>query len=249
MAGRENKRKARYGSDRSSSDTDTERPPYKVAKKVGVQPCSTAQPARETMTISEAEPSLADVMAAIKGVSDDQANSRKSLEDKIDNVQATLQAELKTIKESHDHLQRRVESLEKAGAQQGAAPVRTRLVVKNVAIPADATEATLKELLNPIFQELGVQAQIQSASTPEGMPLDKKPPILVDMVSKEDYDAVMSNKAKLKDSALFSKVFIDKESSKRERMLEAIIRKLTKAIPDLEYRKGKVQKKTVTNDS
>ena len=69
------------------------------------------------------------------------------------------------------------------------------------------------------------------------------------MVLKSDDDLgnVMRKKQNLKDRDGFSNVYIETDRPAEMRNMEANIRRLTRALPDLEYRRGRVRAKDGSN--
>ena len=61
--------------------------------------------------------------------------------------------------------------------------------------------------------------------------------------SDDDLRNVMRNKRNLKDRDGYSNVYIEPDRPAEMRNMEANIRRLTKALPDLEYRRGRVRAK------
>ena len=147
-------------------------------------------------------------------------------------------------------VQRRHESMEwRVSTADPASQSRAALIVKGLPETNDETDASLLQACDTLLKDINAQARAMTAELVGTDKGNRRRPRLIKMafLTEDDAKDVMRNKGRLKDSTKFSSVYIEPDRPTDIRVLEANV--LTKELPDLEYRRGRVQPKgkTVAN--
>ena len=142
-------------------------------------------------------------------------------------------------------LQKRVEDMQAGLVASGVTAPAPTLIVKGLPeTPAGEDEDCLLNKCHQLLAEIQVTANIASARRIGSAERGRKPrPVSMVLQSDDDLRNVMRNKRNLKDRDGYSNVYIEPDRPVEMRNLEANIRRLTRALPDLEYRRGRVRAK------
>ncbi len=222
---------------------------------VPVSPSKEAAP-KEGSNDEKKDASNGDVMAAI-------ASLRQSMESRLENIKQDFsqqmadntkkmmentQVEGGVLTAKVERLEARLQELEEKRDRRDEEltlpPIpleQRRVVIKHVKEEEGEDEVSLRQSVGEIFEAMDVDVtvvevkRIKNPSRP-----NPKPPIQVTVPDKESRDNIMKNKRTLKDVDRFKSVFVEADKPRREREMEANIRRIVKGIPSLSFRRGRV---------
>ena len=141
-------------------------------------------------------------------------------------------------------LQQRIDSLESKvsdAAEPLHEPVRSKLIVKGLRESDSENERELLQQFEDLLSRLGVQVRAIAAVRVGSSTRGRKPrPVSFTMANEEAAKEVMRNKRHLKDIPDYSSVYIEPDPPGQVRAMEANIRRLTKELPGVTYRRGRV---------
>ena len=141
-------------------------------------------------------------------------------------------------------LQQRIDSLESKvsdAAEPLHEPARSKLIVKGLRESDSENERELLQQFEDLLSRLGVQVRAIAAVRVGSSTRGRKPrPVSFTMANEEAAKEVMRNKRHLKDIPDYSAVYIEPDRPGQVRAMEANIRRLTKELPGVTYRRGRV---------
>lgn len=142
-------------------------------------------------------------------------------------------------------LRERITAVE-AGQGQSADLTRNKLIVKG--LPDDnQDEQALMRGCEQLMAGLQLQVRILHASHIGAADARRPRPVAMTLSTVDDVKTVMRNKRKLRDTADYKRVYIEPDQPLHIRALEANMRRVTKELPNLEYRRGRVVAKDQPN--
>ena len=194
-----------------------------------------------------------DIKAMIKKL----ITGQDSLQKKLDSVKTELESSIKELKNDLyleigalrakiDSVEAKVLTLEKeTSPQEGPGNSDLNIIVKNLEEPkADEPdpEGYLTKSVLEIFEELSVEVNVKTVVRSEfgSRPLK---PVIVTVSNREEINQVLKAAHNLKNSTSWSKIYLERDRTRQERMLEANLRRLVRASPNLEFRKGRIIEK------
>lgn len=219
---------------------------------------------------AKTEKSTDDLFQILITIKDNQESMRKSLEQRMTNLEKNFTRE---IKENMDKLKsemtlefaqvdNKIKELEtkmkdvefkltqNVNIENSANSVHPKLVFKNVQPIDNESEESLKVYANGLlraleldFDVLKVERITAHLNRTAASPNQRPKPLIVSFADETQRTNVLRNKRKLKNNENFSNIYIEPDRSRRERMQEANMRRLVKAIPDLEFKSGRIVQK------
>ena len=142
-------------------------------------------------------------------------------------------------------LQKRVEDMQAGLVASGVTAPAPTLIIKGLPeTPAEEDEDCLLNKCHQLLAEIQVTANIASVRRIGSVERGRKPrPVSMVLRSNNDLRNIMRSKRNLKDRDGYSNVYFEPDRPAEMRNVEANIRRLTRALPDLEYRRGRVRAK------
>ena len=170
---------------------------------------------------------------------------------KMKAMKKTVDTEMKAMSSDIARVTARIEEIENARINPGSNPFTDdvnagkTVVVKNLAVTPDEDEETLMQIFGTMVEAMGLNNEDVVVTRIERVnrgPQHKPKALIVTLNSSGQRTAVMKNKHKLRTSDVgdFREVFIDPWQPKHERVLQANLRLIAKAVPSLEMKGGRL---------
>jgi hypothetical protein len=174
----------------------------------------------------------------------------KTIDTKMKTMKKKFDEEMSMMSSDIARVAARVEQIERTSTNRDNNPSDDAkfgkiVVIKNLPVAPVEDEDTLRQVFRAMVVEMGLNPNDVNVTRAErvnrGSP-GKPKAVLITLDSTEQRTAVMRNKRKLRNSEPgdFKEVFIDPWQPKQERMLQANLRMIAKAVPSLEMKGGRL---------
>ena len=127
-----------------------------------------------------------------------------------------------------------------AGSVDGRAP--TSVIIKGLPESEDETKDDIIRKCQQLLDKLQANIDINTAERLGETGRGRRPrPVVMGLTTLEDVKTVMRKKRQLKDIQGYTTIYIEPMRSAEVRAMENNIRRLAKELPNVEYRRGRVQ--------
>ncbi|CAH1801719.1 unnamed protein product [Owenia fusiformis] len=202
---------------------------------------------------------LSDLMNEIRGVKSSIMKGQANMERKMDEMKTDLSKKIETrIKQVKDELFLEMSAMEtKLSALEikvnsnmagqgvtGNQPARNTpscIVIFRNAKLVTTNEDTMRGLLSSICTAIGCADTEFTGVTWIALPRGQNNGIIKATVATEaQVKALFKAKSKLKDTPQYASIYIERDRSRHERIMEANMRNLAKAVPNLTFTRGRL---------
>jgi uncharacterized coiled-coil protein SlyX len=197
-----------------------------------------------------AEHTLADIMNKITDMQQSIENKIEDvrisimhyIDEKLSTMKTEIDADIEELKNDMKGLKGRIDAVDEAAA--AAVPVQdvetsVKVVIKGLAGEIDERLDITTNAVLDVFRAMKTDVSVISAARTRSGPPDQPRFVIVEL-SRGDRVKVLKAKYALKTIEKYKAVYIDIDRSTQERRMDSNIRALVKAIPTLEYKRGKI---------